>query len=54
MSSIVFEIFDTRISVMIKEIDLELRQTEIIGQTLEEFIRLSFKHIASFKYEFFN
>lgn len=54
MCRVVFEILDTGVSIVIEEVYLQLRKTQIIGQSLKELIRLSLQNIAAFQYEFFD
>ncbi len=52
MSSIVFERLDTRTPIVIKKVNLQFRQTQVISQPLKEIIRLSFQHIAPLQDKF--
>lgn len=54
MSGVIFKELNTGISIMIKEIDLQLRQAEIIGKPLEEVLWFILNHITPFQYEFFD
>ena len=54
MSSIVFERLDTRTPIMIKKINLQFRQTQVISQPLKKIIRLPFQHITPLQYQFLN
>jgi hypothetical protein len=54
MSSIVFERLDTWTPIMIKKVNLQFRQTQVISQPLKEILRLPFQNITPLQYQFLN
>lgn len=54
LCSIVIQVFDAGIAIVIQEINLKFAETEIIGQSFEEVSLRALLDIATFQNKFFN